>query len=68
MATFGVHSIMMVNSAQRGEGEGCTRIPPFTLSTISTRVATPLHRVERQRRHSTTAGGKTGFEWNLITT
>jgi hypothetical protein len=35
----GVHSIMMVKSAQAGEGGGCTARPsPFTLSTITYKV------------------------------
>ncbi len=36
----GVHPIMMVKSAQPGEGGGCTgaRTPPFILSTIASKV------------------------------
>jgi hypothetical protein len=35
----GVHSIIMVNSAQPGEGGGGgARLPPFTLSTITSEV------------------------------
>jgi hypothetical protein len=35
----GVHSIMMVNSAQPGgAGGGGARLPPFTLSTITSKV------------------------------
>jgi hypothetical protein len=34
----GVHFIMMVKSAQPGEGGGVARPPPFTLSTITSKV------------------------------
>jgi hypothetical protein len=35
----GVHSIMMGKLAQPGEGGGCTPTPPFTLFTITYKVA-----------------------------
>ncbi len=44
----GVHTIMMVNSAQPGEGGGA-RPPPFTLSTITSKVVlnAPAERADK---------------------
>jgi hypothetical protein len=51
---FGIHSIMMEKLAQDDEGGGCT-LPPFTIVTISYKVAVfaPVERADTRDRYST---------------